>query len=306
MVIEVNSGKCVKELQPHRSGVSFPKFSADGKWLAFCLPDSGIEIWDIAQAKCFRTYPHLSTLFDRAGFAFAPHAQIIAWSDHDHSVVLIETRTGQQIYRLPGHEARVNSLMFAHDGMRLITGSEDRTALVWSLAKLGDKIRCNDDQVWRALASDAKEAYPVLWALTVDPKRALVIASSYLRPDPRVDAKELEQLVKDLESSSYVRRVKAMDRLRGLGPQAELVIRDGLARTTDPEVNRRLQSLEDDFPRPTLSRDELRDLRLMQALEAIGTRDSARVLTHIANGPPGPRNFAARTALARLKQRSAF
>ncbi len=117
-------------------------FSPDGKtlavmsgyhrvrWQAFDSPDAGlIRFYDAATGK---------ELFQLAGqeplLAFSPDGKTLATGGHgDHAVHLWDAGTGKGRGRLNGHQGRITSLAFTADGRRLISGSEDGTALVWDV-----------------------------------------------------------------------------------------------------------------------------------------------------------------------------
>lgn len=60
---------------------------------------------------------------------------VVATADDDHSIRLWEVNTGKERGRLIGHTGAVRSLVFARDGVRLYSGSEDSTALVWDVTE---------------------------------------------------------------------------------------------------------------------------------------------------------------------------
>lgn len=51
-----------------------------------------------------------------------------------HPIRLWDLRTGEIAALLHGHEQEVRSLVFSRDGQRLLSGSNDRTAIVWDVA----------------------------------------------------------------------------------------------------------------------------------------------------------------------------
>ena len=66
--------------------------------------------------------------------AFSPDGATLATACHsDYVVYLWDAATGRQKARFEGHSKEVTSLAFTADGRRLISGSEDSTALVWAV-----------------------------------------------------------------------------------------------------------------------------------------------------------------------------
>jgi hypothetical protein len=301
-LIDVDSGKISPALRHGRGDPGVPRFSQDGQWLAVNRQDAtGIEIWHVPTRRFHRELLDAS-LVKHPVFALAEHGQLLATGDKDHAIVLFEVTSGQRISRWPGHDGAVTSLSFSHDGHRLVSASQDRTALVWALESFALARLDADDRLWRELASDAARAYPILWALVKAPKRGVTLAHDRLQPD---DTKQADALIVELGSAVFTRRQAAMERLRKLGPIALPSIEAALAKPQDLEHRRRLEELARTIPVQPPPADLLRDLRVIQMLEMIGTPQASEVLERIAQSPsPGPRAVAARGALARLRKRA--
>jgi WD40 repeat protein len=69
--------------------------------------------------------------------AFSPDGRTLAAESAGHRIRLWEVPTGRVRLTLPGHQAKILSLAFAPDGRRLISGSDDTTALVWDVGLTG-------------------------------------------------------------------------------------------------------------------------------------------------------------------------
>jgi len=198
-------------------------------------------------------------------------------------------------------------LDFAHDCRRFISGSRDNPALVWSLDLLASAALPDDDErLWTDLSADAAKAYPLLWALVQAPKRAVAMAEKRMQRDPAADPATMKQWVVDLGSASFARRSVGMKQLRGLGMMAWPAVKVALEKPTDLETRRRLEELAEAIlvqPEPDL----LRDLRVIQMLEMLGTPEARQTLLRVdKSSQHGPRAEAARSALARLSQRASL
>jgi WD40 repeat protein len=68
--------------------------------------------------------------------AFAPDGKTIAWGTWEGPVHLVDRATGTELRQFTGHRGRVLGLAYTPDSKRLISGSEDSTALVWDVSEV--------------------------------------------------------------------------------------------------------------------------------------------------------------------------
>src|SRR5439155_14768687 len=95
--------------------------------------------------------------------AFSPDGKLLA-AGYDELVLLWDVATGKERATLSGHRGAVQAVSFSPDGKRLLSQSEDGTALVWDVA---EALRLpapaaakkpaprSGDALWEALAGDA-------------------------------------------------------------------------------------------------------------------------------------------------------
>jgi hypothetical protein len=157
------------------------------------------------------------------------------------------------------------------------------------------------EELWNTLAGeDARQAYQASWKIAAAPDRAVPFLRERLKPAAAGDPDRIARLIRDLDSSGYEVRAKAMKELEGLGDAAGPTLRD--AKKGDPslEFRKRVEQLLrklDDIPSP----ERLRAVRAVEALELIGTPEACRVLADLAKGAPEDRlTREARGSLWRL------
>jgi WD40 repeat protein len=63
----------------------------------------------------------------------------IATGGEDSMVNIWDSRSGKLVHTFRGHKGYVSTLAFSPDGMRLYSGSRDKTVKVWDVSKLGQE-----------------------------------------------------------------------------------------------------------------------------------------------------------------------
>jgi hypothetical protein len=188
-----------------------------------------------------------------------------------------------------GHPGGVRALAFTLDGRRLVSSSDDTTALVWDLtggAKEETLTRPQLEALWADLASeDAARAYRAVWSLAAAPRQSVPFLELRLRPVPRLDPSKVTRLLADLDSDRFAVRQQAAAELERLEAAAEPALRRALEGRPSLETRRRLERLLARLE--TWSPERLRTLRAVEALERAGTPEARRLLNALAEGAAG-------------------
>jgi RNA polymerase sigma factor (sigma-70 family) len=205
----------------------------------------------------------------------------------DYSVWIYETVTGGLIRKLPGHSRWINDLAFAPDGRRLVSVGHDQTGLVWdvTLPTLGGKTA--DMRLTKArdqlVSLDPATAYAGMAALAASPGEAVPLLRAKLQPAPVPTDADLDRLVKQLDAESFDEREKAMAELERFGPNALAGVKARLERKPSLELRNRLTRFLDKYSGPNPY--QLRCVRGVATLEAVGTADAKAFLAELARGP---------------------
>lgn len=310
-------------------------FSPDGKMLATLgnEPDT-VHIWEIASGKerasvPFGSQPAPQPVGRRAArlrafvpgnnpnttpilaLAFSADSRLLAVSKQDSAIYLWDIHANRPLPPLTGARGHVIALVFSADGKELIAVDTEGTRLSWRLSSLrrNNHIRLAplDDadfaELWDDLAApDVFRVYRARRHLIADPKRAVPLLSSHLKPVPAGDKARLEQLVKDLSSANAGTRRKAMTELRTKHGEAALgallqqtgggnaanggmppgVIVNGMGGNNQAAMLL-LQKLQAQYKTPERQRDVL----AVHVLEEIGTPEARQTLAKLAKGAPG-------------------
>jgi RNA polymerase sigma factor (sigma-70 family) len=285
-VWDVATGRQVHKFdtgRPHGGSAVSP----DGRVLAAAVSGAGeasgaLRFWDLATGK---------ELEDRriAGIgavAFSPDGRYLAAADRD--IRLIEAATGRVVQTFESGAGSANGLTFTLDGRRLLSAHDDGTVLVWDLTPR--PVTADRAKFWDELASDDPAAARRAAAmLAADPAAAVALLGEKLRPVPKPAGwRPTAALIADLDAATFaVREAASKELVRRSGSEfADLSA--ALEKSSSEEVRRRLGEVLRSAPSPwpKLDADDLRRVRVVGVLEAIGTPEARRLLRALADGDP--------------------
>jgi hypothetical protein len=234
----------------------------------------------------------------------SPDGRALATGSKDGTVQVWEVASGQQVLSFSGHEADVNCLAFAPDGRSLASGSRDFTILLWD-ATVPESHRPTKQWqgLWDRLAGkDAADARLALWEMVRVPGKSVESLRSRLRPVATVSQERIRKLIDDLDSDRFTERQRASQDLERLGEVATPLLRKALEGRPSLEVRLRataLLTMAEGIPSLLL----LRDIRAVEVLERIGSKQAVALLREIAAGAEQARlTLEAKKALRRLSK----
>jgi hypothetical protein len=157
---------------------------------------------------------------------------------------------------------------------------------------------------WKDLAGDAARGYAALGRLVGAGQSAVVFLGKHLQNSRPVDTKRVERLLAELDSDQFAVREQATAQLKALAEHAEPALRTALAGKPSLEVRRRLEALLERLESAGLFPETVRQIRAVEALEAIGTPAARQALGQLAAGPAGTHlSREAKASLGRLAKR---
>jgi RNA polymerase sigma factor (sigma-70 family) len=95
-----------------------------------------VELWDVPSEKLavsFETREGPEDPKSRLVAAFSHDSRTVAVAYRKGVIALLDAATGEERGRIEGGQAALTCLAFSDDGKRLVSGSEDGTALIWDL-----------------------------------------------------------------------------------------------------------------------------------------------------------------------------
>ncbi len=185
-------------LRDHKRPVNSAAISPDNRFVITASDDGDIHIYD--RNDDFRKVSTIELSGDDANYVtFEPQRGMIAKATSRHTAHMVQPGTFNAI-RDFSHNAGVNHIFFMENGSRVITASDDRTAIVWDPVE-DRKVVTLEGHGWRVLSAYMDESgefavtssndgtarlWDVGYAQTLrifEPEPPTVIRSAVISPD---------------------------------------------------------------------------------------------------------------------------
>jgi WD40 repeat protein/beta-lactamase regulating signal transducer with metallopeptidase domain len=318
---DVLTGKEMRKIEsPQR--VSSVAFTPDGRTLATENADRTITLWEVASAqqqgrlgKPASARPErvgagmaLNVVVDGlpgvsaepsgpVGLTFSPDGRALAARGPDGSIRMWDVIATKEIRQIQGHTGRVETVAFASDGRTLASGATDTTILLWDLADLRKALAAPSaaelpaaevEALWGDLTGpDAAKALRGVLKLAGSPRQTVPFLRERLKPAARVDQRLIDGWIADLQSDKFAVREQASAGLLKVGAQAVPALRKVLAAPPSLEMRYRAEMLLDKLTSGTLTAEQLRLVRAVEALERMPGQEARTLLETLAQGAPG-------------------
>ena len=291
----------------HSAGVIRARFSADGTRvfsyaeLEQRATHSKLErrAWDPATGRSVDDPVATTFDFDRVS---SPDGRM--WVKEGRPVKLVEAATGRVRLTFTGHLGDTCGLAFSPDGRYLAVASPDAPVYVWDVRGELSKPTAPPDAkglaaAWADLAStDAAKGFRAVRLLAHFPEQAVPYLRNKLRPATGPTADEVARLVAALDAPAFADREAAERALKKLGSFAGPAVRAAAKATTSAEVRQRAGRLIAALDAGTLTAEEVRAVRAVEAAEWMGTTAAKALVREWAGGAAGATLTAEATAAA--------
>jgi serine/threonine protein kinase len=128
---EVDSGREVRRMQGHTDQVLGVAYSPTGRYALSGSADRSVRLWDLRTGRQARSFPEAT---DQVwSVTFSPEGGLGSWEGQEGFAGIWDLESGQMVRRLKGHAGKVLCVAFSPDGRQLVTGSVDKTLIVWGL-----------------------------------------------------------------------------------------------------------------------------------------------------------------------------
>jgi WD40 repeat protein len=315
---DVQTGRRLRQVHVDQDSPPRPLFTPDGTGLLFYSfgihseRPGDLSLWDPAGLRKrydFQTPPLLPTTMalQLGPVIFSPDGRTLAVAIAGQPITLYEVASGSVRRQLAGHRSYIHGLAYLPDGRRLLSTSWDRTGLVWdvSLAAGAEPAGPVSAPSWDALSDrDAKVAYRAMARLAADPEKAVAMLRTRVKPAAFPDDAALDRLVADLDDKAFAVRDRAAAELDRLGHAVVPGVLARWGKAESLELRRRLEQFLDKHDRGIPPPDALRQRRVLEVLEQIGTPAARAVLGELAKGSPAVRLTQDAAASLRRLERS--
>jgi RNA polymerase sigma factor (sigma-70 family) len=267
-VWEVATQKLRYTFRPGPQGLSRPRFSPDGRFLAWAEDDGSVMLRDLFRDRTVaRFLGHDDRLM---GYVFTPDGRRLVTASDDCTLL---------VWDVAGPAARVKPAD-PPDERDLRAAADDLAS------------------------SDAAKAFATVRVLAAGGDASVGVIRGKLRPATATDAAAVKRLLADLDSDDFDTRENATAALIALGERAEGPVYGLLAGRPSPEARRRAERVLDGIAGPVSSADRLQEVRAVEVLEWVATPAAKEVLRELAKGDPSAGLTRDATAtLRRLEKR---
>lgn len=283
-------------------------FSPDGRYLAAWSNAGNIAVIDLRTGAVTRRLQQVDE-DEIIPLAFSNDNKRIAIGSPAGRVAVLDVASGEPIVIFGGHEGPVSGLVFTSDGKRLVSTSHDGTALVWEVPDKPQRAGPTEaavssfDEAFRLLGSaDPAHAQRGLEYLYRNPAEAVKQTATRIPAPAATPAAKLKQFVEDLSNDDYSTREAAVKELEKLGGEASPLLQEVMRSSQNAEARKLAGELLSKLEAPAIRADDLKILRIVEAMEYLNTSEARSQLEKWAAGPVGHRlTVEAAAAMERLK-----
>jgi WD40 repeat protein len=285
---------------------------ADGRFVAVSTVIR-VSLFDAATGAAIHSFERKWEDGPYRAVAVSPDGRLVAAgaTGSGGAVTVWEVATRTVLRRFVGGTGTIRYLTFLDGGRSVATVGADENVTVWDLTGRHGKPAPADAEVKRAwgqlLRDEAEGGVPPVWVLAAAGPQGVAAVRDGLAETAKT-RERVKKLIAELDADAFPARQAAAAALKELGVQALPALAAAAASHPSPEVRQRAEKVVADLarggvviPPHGLVGEQLRQVRAVAVLEAIGTPDAAAVLEEMVKfgGRPGAE---AELALKRMRK----
>ncbi len=307
-ICDATSLKKTEEIRGGVGAIRNVDFSLDEEYLCSASWDGTARVHEVSTGREVLTLRPRSAAW---AALLIPGRRMVALACADGGIRIHDSWTGVELATLSGHRAPATALACSRDGRLLYSASIDTTVLGWDIERVpvrpckGKEPRTSE-ACWSDMESDsASAAHLAMSELAAGGEEAVGFVARRLgHPAPPGDPAALSPLLERLNADDVAVRQEASNGLEALGrdslPLVQVALRSSLSEEARERVVSILDVLEPSIGWPD-SGEDLRRMRAIRVLEAIGSQAARKTLADVVARPNSLREMqAAERAAARL------
>jgi WD40 repeat protein len=235
-VIDVASGKIIREINAHSNSVYSVAFSPDGNTLASGGADRSIQMWNVTKGELVRTFEGHRDTVDAV--AISPNGKLLLSGGNDHEARLWDIETGQVTKKFTPSDLIVRRVDFSDDGNYFLVSSWDGKA----------RIRETDGGRLRAVLPSGSDCADMTrdnrFVVTSGQASTAMVYAIDLHDVTADEQSQIQALIAQLKNESYEVRETAEQEIGRIGMIAEPQLQEAI-NDEDAEIRVRARRLRE-------------------------------------------------------------
>lgn len=263
--------------------------SPDGR-LVLAWEPTALVVWEAASAReRLRIARTIATI---RCFAVTRDCRLILIGNQLGELFLLDAADGKEIKRIAAHNGGIRSISFPKSGSHFLTVGDDGTALAWDADRLAGNlpVRALPAENVREWMNDLSSlsgdrAATAIRLLAAYPEATLKLLRTLAKPQVDETAQRIAALIGQLDHARFKVREDASKELSRYGVDAKRALEEAVKRAPSEDARVRMESLLKKINGGAVAIQSLREYRLVEVLERIGTPEARAEIAEMAKGP---------------------
>jgi WD40 repeat protein len=284
-VWEVDSGRPLAPVNLLQFGPAV--FSPDGRLLVHA-DATLLHIWELAsdreRLKASRAPVGIRSI------AVSADGRLVFLGGTAGELIVHDAWDGKELRKIAAHSGGIRALTLSPDNRYLLTTGDDGTGLVWEMAKFipsaVPRAEPSADEI-KGWINDLSEFDPARAAtairgLSAAPVAALSALKEKLEAPGEPAIKQISKLIEQLDDNRFKVRDAAMKELEKRGVEARSALEEALKKSPSEDARQRIEKLLKNIQGGTVGVEQMREMRIVEVLERMGTPEARRFLAGLA------------------------